>query len=46
MTSLTLSFADDHLENERVGLGGAPDLDHINLLGGQFFGEPQSKLRK
>src|SRR5215471_3442322 len=44
--SLADSLADDHLENERVGLGGAPDLDHINLLGGQFFGEPQSKLRK
>jgi hypothetical protein len=44
--SLAVSLADDHLENERVGLGGAPDLDHINLLGGQFFSEPQSKLRK
>src|SRR5262249_21869741 len=33
VTRLTLSFADDHLENERVALGGAPDLDHVGLLG-------------
>src|SRR5262249_26675282 len=28
-----LSFADDHLENERVVLGSAPDLNHVDLLG-------------
>src|SRR5215469_1625293 len=33
VTSLALSFADDHLENERVALGSAPDLDHVDLLG-------------
>ena len=33
VTSLTLSFADDHLENERVVLGSAPDLNHVDLLG-------------
>jgi hypothetical protein len=32
VTSLTLSFADDHLENERVVLGSAPDLNHVDLL--------------
>src|SRR5690349_7354787 len=31
--SLALSFADDHLENERVVLGSAPDLNHVDLLG-------------
>jgi hypothetical protein len=31
MTSLALSFADDHLE--RVVLGSAPYLDHIDLVG-------------
>src|SRR5262245_66021316 len=34
VTSLALSFADDHLENERVALGSAPDLDHVDLLCG------------
>ena len=33
VTSLTLSFADDHLENETVVLGSAPDLNHVDLLG-------------
>src|SRR5215472_12020431 len=33
VTSLTLSFADDHLENERVVRGSAPDLNHVDLLG-------------
>src|SRR5215471_11994192 len=33
VTSLALSFADDHLENERVALGSAPNLDHVGLLG-------------
>jgi len=33
VTSLTLSFADDHLENERVMLRSAPDLNHADLLG-------------
>src|SRR6516225_7504797 len=33
VTSLVLSFTDDHLENERVMLGEAPDLDHVDLLG-------------
>src|SRR5262249_4550104 len=33
VTSLVLSFADDHLENERVVLGSAPDLNHVDLLG-------------
>src|SRR5215813_11494212 len=32
VTSLTLSFADDHLKNERVVLGSAPDLNHVDLL--------------
>jgi hypothetical protein len=32
VTSLAVSFADDHLENERVVLGSAPDLDHVDLL--------------
>jgi hypothetical protein len=31
MTTLALSFADDHLE--RVVLGSAPDLDHVDLVG-------------
>jgi hypothetical protein len=29
MTSLTLSFADDHLENESGVFGGASDVDHV-----------------
>src|SRR6516162_1328189 len=33
VTSLTLSLADDHLENERVMLGSASDLNHVDLLG-------------
>src|SRR5262245_37725000 len=33
VTSLALSFADDHLENERVVLGSAPHLNHVDLLG-------------
>jgi hypothetical protein len=33
VTGLTLSFADDHLKNERVVLGSAPDLNHVDLLG-------------
>ena len=33
VTSLTLSFADDHFENERVMFGSAPDLNHVDLLG-------------
>src|SRR6516165_11378333 len=33
VTSLALSFADDHLENERVVRGSAPDLNHVDLLG-------------
>jgi hypothetical protein len=32
VTGLTLSFADDHLKNERVVLGSAPDLNHVDLL--------------
>src|SRR6266436_6254475 len=32
VTGLTLAFADDHLKNERVVLGSAPDLNHIDLL--------------
>src|SRR5438128_2270569 len=32
VTGLTLSFADDHLKNERVVLGSAPDLNHLDLL--------------
>src|ERR1700756_3666049 len=32
VTGLTLAFADDHLKNERVVLGSAPDLDHVDLL--------------
>jgi hypothetical protein len=32
VTSLALSFADDHLENETVVLGSAPDLNHVDLL--------------
>src|SRR6516225_7037553 len=33
VTSLAFSFADDHLENERVVRGSAPDLNHVDLLG-------------
>src|SRR5438105_10124699 len=33
VTSLTLSFADDHLENERILLGSPANLDHVDLLG-------------
>src|SRR5438270_8658025 len=32
VTSLTLSFADDHLENERILLGSPANLDHVDLL--------------
>src|SRR5499426_1355889 len=32
VTSLALSFADDYVENERVVLGSAPDLNHVDLL--------------
>jgi hypothetical protein len=31
--SLTLSFAHDHLKNERVVLGSASNLNHVGLLG-------------
>jgi hypothetical protein len=31
VTTLALSFADDHLES--VVLGSAPDLDHVDLIG-------------
>src|SRR6516165_5923993 len=30
---LALSFSDDHLENERVVLGSASNLDHVDFLG-------------
>src|SRR5260370_32202241 len=30
VTGLTRSFTDDHLEIERVALGNAPDLDHVD----------------
>src|SRR5438034_10972426 len=33
VTSLTLSCADDHLENERILLGSPANLDHVDLLG-------------
>jgi hypothetical protein len=32
VTGLTLSFADDHLKNEKVVLGSASDLNHVDLL--------------
>src|SRR5262249_29006982 len=33
VTSLPLSFADDHLENERILFGNLANLDHVDLLG-------------
>src|SRR5215831_12597681 len=33
VASLALSFADDHLENERAVLASALDLNHVDLLG-------------
>jgi hypothetical protein len=43
VTGLAVSFADDHLENERVVLGSAPDLDHVDLLADArvFIREPK-----
>jgi hypothetical protein len=31
VTSLTLSFTDDHLELQRVVLSNTPNLDHVDL---------------
>jgi len=33
VTRLALSFADDHLENERILLSSLANLDHVDLLG-------------
>src|SRR6516225_10855599 len=32
VTGLALSFTDDHIENERVVRGSAPDLNHVDPL--------------
>jgi hypothetical protein len=37
VTGLTPSFTDDHLEIQRVALGNAPNLDHVDLASSMYW---------